>query len=80
MGITTELHLELSGAVSDLWGAMRRVKRLEADSRWRRVTWELEEARVHVKEVRAEITALKRKYGIKKRGYAISVSDLPRGG
>jgi hypothetical protein len=79
MGVIKNLQLDLSEATSTLWGAMREVEYLRTAPDWKRasVALELEEARKRAKEARQSITALKRKYRIKKRGYNISISDLP---
>jgi hypothetical protein len=78
MGITTNLMMELNGASSALWAAMHEVEYLRTAPKWKNVTVELARAREKAAKARREITQLKRRYGIKKRGYAISFSDLPR--
>jgi hypothetical protein len=72
--------MELNGARSRLWTAMRQVEYLRTAPDWKRrqVASELEEAREEAAVARREITRLKRHYGIKKRGYNISLSDIPR--
>jgi hypothetical protein len=85
MGVIKDLQLEPLWSVfksfgcTNLLGAMREVEYLQPAPDWKRanIALELEEARKKAKEVRQIVTALKRKYGIKKRRYRISISDPP---
>jgi hypothetical protein len=78
MGVFKNLQLELDEAKSCLWAAMQRVEYLRTAPEWKRVgvASDLALARKQATEARRTITELKRKYGIKKRGYNISASDM----
>jgi hypothetical protein len=81
MGVTKAAIKELEDATSALWGAMRDIREYRAAPAWkqREQAPDLARAQAQATEARRTIDELKRRYGIEKKGYAISVSDLDGG-
>jgi hypothetical protein len=81
MGVTKAAIKELEDATSALWGAMRDIREYRAAPAWkqREQAPDLARAQAQATEARRTIDELKRRYGIEKKCYAISVSDLDGG-
>ena len=81
MGVTKAAIKELEDATSALWGAMRDIREYRAAPAWkqREQAPDLARAQAQATEARRTIDELKLRYGIEKKGYAISVSDLDGG-
>ena len=83
MGVTKAAIKELEDATSALWGAMRDIREYRAAPAWKQREQAPDLARAQAQaqatEARRTIDELKRRYGIEKKGYAISVSDLDGG-
>jgi hypothetical protein len=81
MGVTKAAIKELEDATSALWGQCGTFASIGRPPAWkqREQAPDLARAQAQATEARRTIDELKRRYGIEKKGYAISVSDLDGG-